>query len=264
MSPRLFASTASTELPPPGAAVESATRRCTACLAGACAPAHPPVPSWAASHDGGAPPGVRAPKRASLWVARSLCLNYIPSLCCAAFSQAATPAATLPARNEDTTVVVLGPTGYIGRFVTKELIRRGYKVGLLAQRRARARARAWLTLHRCSPQVVAFSRERSGVGGKKSKDDVTSDFQGAHKVVFGDVKARASLLVGGPALPELTPPRAWDAHTTRTWTVCATPPLLTRWMWLSHVWPAGRGASRCVSVRGLDCRWELHLTGDAP
>lgn len=40
----------------------------------------------------------------------------------------ATPAAGLPARNEDTTVVVVGPTGYIGRFVTKELIRRGYKV----------------------------------------------------------------------------------------------------------------------------------------
>ena len=38
--------------------------------------------------------------------------------------------------------------------------------------------------------MVAFSRERSGVGGKKSKEDVMADFQGAHKVVFGDVKAR--------------------------------------------------------------------------
>ena len=55
--------------------------------------------------------------------------------------------------------------------------------------------------------MVAFSRERSGVGGKKSKEDVVSDFQGAHKVVFGDVKAR----VRGCCLdlrpsPELTPP----------------------------------------------------------
>ena len=47
--------------------------------------------------------------------------------------------------------MVAGCTGYIGRFVTKELIKRGY-------------------------QVVAFSREKSGVGGKKSMDDVQSTF----------------------------------------------------------------------------------------
>ena len=47
-------------------------------------------------------------------------------------------------------MVVLGPTGYIGRYVTKELIRRGYKVGLQAQRRAHA-ARTWLTLPRGVP-----------------------------------------------------------------------------------------------------------------
>jgi len=42
---------------------------------------------------------------------------------------AATAAAGLPAKNEDTTVLVAGPTGYIGRYVTKELISRGYKAG---------------------------------------------------------------------------------------------------------------------------------------
>jgi nucleoside-diphosphate-sugar epimerase len=47
--------------------------------------------------------------------------------------------------------MVAGCTGYIGRFVTKELIKRGY-------------------------QVVAFSREKSGVGGKKSMDDVKSEY----------------------------------------------------------------------------------------
>lgn len=46
---------------------------------------------------------------------------------------------------KDVRVLVAGCTGYIGRFVTKELINRGY-------------------------QVVAFSREKSGVGGKKSMD----------------------------------------------------------------------------------------------
>jgi len=65
------------------------------------------------------------------------------------------------AKPEDVRVMVAGCTGYIGRFVTKELIKRGY-------------------------QVVAFSREKSGVGGKKSMDDVQKDFSGA-ECVFGDV-----------------------------------------------------------------------------
>lgn len=113
-----------------------------------------------------------------------------------------TPAAKLPARNEDTTVLVVssllrhdlshvpvchlaalfltdvalpaqvGPTGYIGRFVTKELISRGYK-------------------------VVVFSREKAGIKGAKGKEDVIADFPGAYKVLFGEVKARA----GGLPLP---------------------------------------------------------------
>ena len=49
---------------------------------------------------------------------------------------------------KDVRVLVVGPTGYIGRFVTKELIQRGY-------------------------QVVAFAREKSGIGGKSSKDKTT-------------------------------------------------------------------------------------------
>lgn len=49
------------------------------------------------------------------------------------------------ANPKDVRVLVAGCTGYIGRFVTKELIKRGYN-------------------------VVAFSREKSGVGGKKSMD----------------------------------------------------------------------------------------------
>lgn len=49
--------------------------------------------------------------------------------------------------------------------MTKELISRGYK-------------------------VVVFSREKAGVKGAKGMDDVIADFPGAHKVVFGEVKAR--------------------------------------------------------------------------
>ena len=41
---------------------------------------------------------------------------------------------------------MVGATGYIGKFVVKELIRRGY-------------------------DVVAFARERSGIGGKATKEE---------------------------------------------------------------------------------------------
>ena len=46
---------------------------------------------------------------------------------------------------QDVRIVVAGSTGYIGKFVTKELINRGYN-------------------------VVAFAREKSGVGGKQSRE----------------------------------------------------------------------------------------------
>jgi len=58
-------------------------------------------------------------------------------------------------------VVVFGATGYIGRFVVKESIGRGY-------------------------DTVAFAREQSGVGGKNNKADVEKDFKGA-EVAFGSV-----------------------------------------------------------------------------
>ena len=48
---------------------------------------------------------------------------------------------------KDVKVLVLGSTGYIGRFVVKELIKRGY-------------------------DVTAFARPKSGVKGKQSKEDV--------------------------------------------------------------------------------------------
>lgn len=48
---------------------------------------------------------------------------------------------------KDIRVLVVGCTGYIGKFVTKELISRGYN-------------------------VVAFTREKAGIKGKLGKDDL--------------------------------------------------------------------------------------------
>ncbi|CAL5219283.1 g1086 [Coccomyxa viridis] len=68
---------------------------------------------------------------------------------------------------KDIRVLVVGATGYIGKFVVKELIKRGYN-------------------------VVAFAREKSGVGGKAGMEDTKQAFQGAD-VRFGDVADMASL-----------------------------------------------------------------------
>ena len=68
---------------------------------------------------------------------------------------------------QEVRVVVFGATGYIGRFVVKELVERGY-------------------------QVIAFARKNSGVGGKQSREQVIADFPGA-TVRFGDVTDPASI-----------------------------------------------------------------------
>ncbi|GHP12150.1 hypothetical protein PPROV_001087800 [Pycnococcus provasolii] len=66
-----------------------------------------------------------------------------------------------------TCVVVLGPTGYIGKYTTRELIARGY-------------------------DVVAISRSKSGIGGAGDEQKVRDDLPGA-TVVFGDATDKDSL-----------------------------------------------------------------------
>jgi NAD(P)-dependent dehydrogenase (short-subunit alcohol dehydrogenase family) len=62
---------------------------------------------------------------------------------------------------KDVRVLVVGPTGYIGKYVVQECIKRGYN-------------------------TVAFSRPKAGIKGKLSMDDVRKEFAGAD-VKFGDV-----------------------------------------------------------------------------
>lgn len=62
---------------------------------------------------------------------------------------------------KDINVLVVGSTGYMGKFVVKELVNRGFN-------------------------VIAIARERSGIRGKNSKEDTLSDLNGAN-VCFSDV-----------------------------------------------------------------------------
>tara|TARA_A100001037_G_scaffold284478_1_gene290912 strand:+ start:1464 stop:2789 length:1326 start_codon:yes stop_codon:yes gene_type:complete len=65
----------------------------------------------------------------------------------------------LPAENKDVKVLVVGATGYIGKFVTNELCSQGY-------------------------DVTAYVRPRSGIGGKNTEEDAKKLFTNA-KVEFG-------------------------------------------------------------------------------
>ncbi|PSC69840.1 divinyl chlorophyllide a 8-vinyl-chloroplastic isoform A [Micractinium conductrix] len=102
-------------------------------------------------------------KRSSAPAARRL-----PRQLFAAAAAAAAPSADYRTRAPaDVRVLVVGATGYIGKFVVKELVKRGYN-------------------------VVAFARERSGIGGKQSAEDVKKELAGAD-VRFGDVMSQESL-----------------------------------------------------------------------
>ncbi|CAN1164460.1 Divinyl chlorophyllide a 8-vinyl-reductase, chloroplastic [Linum perenne] len=61
----------------------------------------------------------------------------------------------------DINILVVGSTGYIGKFVAKELVSRGFN-------------------------VIAIAREKSGIKGQKSKDETLNELKGAN-VCFSNV-----------------------------------------------------------------------------
>uniref|UniRef100_A0A5B7BYH5 Divinyl chlorophyllide a 8-vinyl-reductase, chloroplastic n=1 Tax=Davidia involucrata TaxID=16924 RepID=A0A5B7BYH5_DAVIN len=79
-----------------------------------------------------------------------------------------TPKSSFRNKNhKDINVLVVGSTGYIGKFVVKELVNRGFN-------------------------VIAVARERSGIKGRNSKDDTLVQLNGAN-VCFSDVAHLDSL-----------------------------------------------------------------------
>lgn len=79
-----------------------------------------------------------------------------------------TPKTSFRCKNpKDINVLVVGSTGYIGKFVVKELVNRGFN-------------------------VIAVSRERSGIRGKNSKEETLQQLNGAN-VCFSDVTELDSL-----------------------------------------------------------------------
>lgn len=68
---------------------------------------------------------------------------------------------------KDTNVLIVGATGYIGKFVVKEMVKRGYN-------------------------VIAVAREKSGIGGKADAEQTRRDFAGT-TVLFADVSDMDSI-----------------------------------------------------------------------
>ncbi|CAA7061899.1 unnamed protein product [Microthlaspi erraticum] len=85
----------------------------------------------------------------------------------AGISELATPSSFRSKNPKDINVLVVGSTGYIGRFVVKELIKRGFN-------------------------VIAVAREKSGIRGKNDKQETLNQLRGAN-VCFSDVTQLDSL-----------------------------------------------------------------------
>ncbi|RWR76568.1 divinyl chlorophyllide a 8-vinyl-reductase, chloroplastic [Cinnamomum micranthum f. kanehirae] len=90
-------------------------------------------------------------------------------------SSSSSSSSSFRSRNpSDITVLVVGPTGYIGRFVVRELLRRGF-------------------------HVVAVAREQSGIRGRNSKQETLDQLAGS-TVLFSDVTDHSALHLSLSAL----------------------------------------------------------------
>nr|GLL42016.1 divinyl chlorophyllide a 8-vinyl-reductase, chloroplastic isoform X2 [Ipomoea trifida] len=87
---------------------------------------------------------------------------------CSAAPAVESPNVSFRSKNpSDINILVVGSTGYIGRFVATELVKRGFN-------------------------VIAIARERSGIRGRNSKEDTLQQLSGAN-VCFSDVTELSTL-----------------------------------------------------------------------
>nr|GMD66276.1 Divinyl chlorophyllide A 8-vinyl-reductase, chloroplastic [Ipomoea batatas]GMD68486.1 Divinyl chlorophyllide A 8-vinyl-reductase, chloroplastic [Ipomoea batatas] len=88
---------------------------------------------------------------------------------CSAAPAVESPNVSFRSKNpSDINILVVGSTGYIGRFVATELVKRGFN-------------------------VIAIARERSGTRGRNSKEDTLQQLSGANNVCFSDVTELSTL-----------------------------------------------------------------------
>ena len=152
---------------------EEEDKKTTSSLSHPCPPPSPAIPLQTNPQRRGAasPSTGRAQKKTSLLRATTeAATSSDPTVSLAAVSPPSFDPASAAYRSrpaKDVRVLVVGPTGYIGKFVVKELLARGF-------------------------DVVAFSREKSGVGGKADADATRKEFEGAD-VRFGNVTDAESL-----------------------------------------------------------------------
>nr|GMD63572.1 Divinyl chlorophyllide A 8-vinyl-reductase, chloroplastic [Ipomoea batatas] len=87
---------------------------------------------------------------------------------CSAAPAVESPNVSFRSKNpSDINILVVGSTGYIGKFVATELVKRGFN-------------------------VIAIARERSGIRGRNSKEDTLQQLSGAN-VCFSDVTELSTL-----------------------------------------------------------------------
>eukprot|EP00798_Chlamydomonas_sp_ICE-L_P002051 gene2051-18229_t len=82
---------------------------------------------------------------------------------------------------KDIRVLVVGPTGYIGKFVVKELIKRGYNVTAFARETAGIKGK-----------MGKEDTIKAGINGEMGKEDTIKEFPGA-TVKFGNVMDKESI-----------------------------------------------------------------------
>lgn len=104
-------------------------------------------------------PAIALPEKITFGIGKE---RFFQNITVSAFPTVETTKASFRSKNpKDINVLIVGSTGYIGKFVVQELVKRGFN-------------------------VIAVARERSGIKGKNSKDDTLGMLNGAN-VCFSDV-----------------------------------------------------------------------------